>query len=50
VCVNAAIVEICRNSGGTIIGGISVPIHFLLNKYGLANINAWDGNSVQIDE
>jgi len=27
-----------------------VPIHYLLNRYGLANINAWDGNSVQIDD
>jgi len=31
-------------------GYIHIPIHFLLNKYGLANINGWDGNSIQINE
>lgn len=31
------------------IGRINVPIHFLLNKYGLAHINEWDGNSVQVN-
>ena len=31
------------------IGRINVPIHFLLNKYGLAYINEWDGNSVQVN-
>lgn len=28
---------------------IRIPIHFLLNRFGQSNINAWDGNSVQID-
>ena len=32
------------------IGRINVPIHFLLNKYGLSHINEWDGNSVQVDQ
>ena len=49
LCVNAAIVQTCRNKNEEIIGRISVPIHFLLNKYGMSNINAWDGNSVQLD-
>ena len=48
VCVNSAIVcNYYRN--GNVIGRIRVPIHFLLNRYGLAQINDWDGNSVQID-
>lgn len=50
LCVNAAITCIYKNNSGTIIGRISVPIHFLLNKYAMANINQWDGNSVQLDD
>ena len=49
VCVNSAIVCTYRRDS-TIIGKICVPIHFLLNKYGLAHINEWDGNSIQIDD
>jgi len=48
VCVNAAICCVYRQKD-TIVGRINIPIHFLLNKYGLANINEWDGNSVQIN-
>ena len=49
VCVNETVYcEYTQNE--EIIGKIHVPIHFLLNKYGLANINEWDGNSVQIDD
>mgnify|MGYP001622866169 CR=1 FL=1 len=29
---------------------IHIPIHLLLNKYGNAAINGWDGNSVSVDE
>jgi len=44
-CVNAAV--LCQfKQGSTVVGKINIPIHFLLNKYGLANINEWDGNSV----
>ena len=55
VCVNETVYcEYTQNNEYTqkeeIIGKIHVPIHFLLNKYGLANINEWDGNSVQIDD
>jgi len=28
---------------------IHIPIHFMLNKYGHAPINDWDGNSVSVD-
>ncbi len=47
-CVNAAICCIYRQND-IIVGRINVPIHFLLNKYGFMSINAWDGNSVQLD-
>ena len=47
-CVNNAL--ICTvTRGNQILARIHIPIHFLLNKYGLAHINAWDGNSVQVD-
>ncbi len=48
VCVNVAICCIYKQNG-VIVGRINVPVHYLLNKYGMANINEWDGNSVQID-
>jgi len=42
---------LCKiKKNGTTIGHIHIPIHFLLNKYGLANINGWDGNSIQLNE
>jgi len=31
---------------GEVIGQIKVPIHYLLNKFGLSHINDWDGNSI----
>ena len=27
-----------------------VPIHFMLNTFGLASLNAWDGNHIEINE
>ena len=48
ICVNEAVCCAYRQNG-KIIGRINIPIHFLLNKYGMANINEWDGNSVQLD-
>lgn len=48
-CVNEAV--LCTyKQGSSTIGKINIPVHFLLNKYGLAHINEWDGNSVQINE
>lgn len=29
---------------------IHIPIHLMLNKYGLAALNQWDGNSIEIDD
>jgi hypothetical protein len=29
---------------------IHIPVHLYLNRYGLAALNGWDGNSIQINE
>lgn len=47
-CVNVAICCEMRQNG-EVIGQIKVPIHYLLNKFGLSHINDWDGNSIQIN-
>ena len=38
-----------RSGVNTIVGKIFVPIHYLLNKYGMSHINEWDGNSIQVN-
>ena len=35
--------------GSTTIGTLHIPIHFLLNTYGNAALNEWDGNSIKLD-
>ena len=48
-CVNNAVT--CQyTQNGVIVGRINIPVHFLLNRYGLASLNAWDGNNVQINQ
>lgn len=44
LCVSNAVVCSCSA------GEIHIPIHFYLNKYGLADMNDWDGNAIQIRE
>lgn len=36
--------------GDNLIAWIRIPVHFLLNKYGQAALNGWDGNSVDVNE
>lgn len=48
-CVNVAVLCTIKNNGNQI-GKLRIPIHFLLNKYGLAHLNEWDGNSIQIKD
>ena len=48
-CLNNGI-ECVIKRGTTELGRIHIPIHLLLNKYGNAAINSWDGNSVSIDK
>lgn len=40
--------QIEDQTGQTLIGTIHIPIHLLLNKFGLSALNDWDGNSIQI--
>lgn len=40
--------QIENQTGQTLIGSIHIPIHLLLNKFGLSALNDWDGNSIQI--
>ena len=37
-------------SNGELLATVIVPIHMSLNTFGLASLNAWDGNTVTIDE
>ena len=39
----------CYDSDNNLIAIVHVPIHMSLNTFGLASLNAWDGNSVTID-
>lgn len=50
LCVNAAIDCTYTDSSDNTIAKLRVPVHFILNKYGLSNLNAWDGNSIQIND
>jgi len=48
-CVNVAVLCTIKDNENQI-GKLRIPIHFLLNKYGLAHLNEWDGNSIQIKD
>ena len=48
-CVTNALECIMLDNSANEIAKIHIPIHLLLNKYGNAAINGWDGNSVNID-
>lgn len=48
-CVTNALECIIIDKSANEIARIHMPIHLLLNKYGNAAINGWDGNSVSID-
>ena len=49
-CVTNAVVCKYFNQSNQRVAIIKIPVHFLLNRFGLANINSWDGNSVKIDD
>ena len=49
-CVTNGLECIVLNNNANEIARIHIPIHLLLNKYGNAAINGWDGNSVSIDK
>ncbi len=49
-CVTNGLECIVLNNSANEVARIHIPIHLLLNKYGNAAINGWDGNSVSIDK
>lgn len=48
LCVTNAIECIVTNKNVEV-GRIHIPIHLLLNRYGQAALNGWDGNSISIN-
>lgn len=49
LCVTNS-VKCIVTQGTNQIGFIIMPVHMMLNQYGNAKINGWDGNSVDIDD
>ena len=49
-CVTNALECIIMDKSANEVARIHMPIHLLLNKYGNAAINGWDGNNVSIDK
>ena len=47
-CVSVAIECVIRVSGSEA-AKVHIPVYLGLNKYGLAALNGWDGNSIQVD-
>jgi hypothetical protein len=48
---NVANIVVCKIlNGETEVATMYIPVHMALNKFGLANINAWDGSSVKTDD
>lgn len=47
-CVSVAVECVIRVSGSEA-AKVHIPVYFGLNKYGLAALNGWDGNSIQVD-
>lgn len=38
------------NTNTKLLGRINIPIHYMLNRYGQAALNNWNGNSIEINE
>ena len=49
-CLSVAVYCKISNKDRTDFGWIHIPIHFMLNRYGQAALNGWDGNSVEISD
>lgn len=47
---NSIYFEIKNKNTNEVLAWIRIPVHFLLNKYGQAALNGWDGNSIDINE
>ena len=48
-CVTNA-VRCTISCGGSTVAEVYMPVHTMLNQYGNARLNGWDGNSVQIND
>ena len=48
-CVSIA-VECQVSEDSDVKARIYIPIHYYFNRYGLAALNDWDGNSIDINE
>lgn len=50
-CVNVAVEGIIKlKEESNSVCRILIPIHYMLNRYGLSALNDWDGNSISIDK
>jgi hypothetical protein len=51
-CVNTAVKVTAygkdSKNSSFVIGKVHIPIHLMLNTYGMSALNSWDGNSVQV--
>lgn len=49
-CVNNSIKITAFDKNNTEVASINIPIYLCLNRYGLASLNGWNGNSISINE
>lgn len=49
LCVNNAVTCVIKQKG-ELFAIVSIPVYFFVNKHGLADINGWDGTSIQLNE
>lgn len=48
--VTNAIYVVVKNSSGTSLASLLIPVYMYLNRYGKNAINGWDGNSININD
>ena len=49
-CVNNSIKITAFDKNNIEVASINIPIYLCLNRYGLASLNGWNGNSISINE
>lgn len=49
-CVTNSIKITAFDKNNTEVASINIPIYLCLNRYGLASLNGWNGNSISINE
>lgn len=50
LCLSTGVQCVITDASGFELATIIIPVHFYLNRFGHAAINAWDGNSIEIDK